>query len=84
MKQLGIETGLDLRAQSLAFLQQYFRKMGSYYYWAARGIDERPVRADRIRKSIGVENTFGADLLTYEEGNRPVMAALRRVCGLGW
>ena len=58
MKQLGIDTGLDLRAQSPAFLQRYFGKMGSYYYWAARGIDERPVRADRIRKSIGVENTF--------------------------
>src|SRR6266566_4403443 len=58
MEQLGIRTGLDLRAQTLDFLQQHFGKAGSYYYWAARGIDERPVRADRIRKSVGAENTF--------------------------
>jgi DNA polymerase-4 len=55
MKRLGIETGLDVRARTLAFLQQHFGKAGSYYYWAARGVDERPVRADRIRKSIGAE-----------------------------
>src|SRR5439155_15506532 len=66
MEQLGIRTGLDLRAQTLAFLQRHFGKAGAYYYWAARGIDERPVRADRIRKSVGAENTFPADLFTYE------------------
>jgi DNA polymerase-4 len=66
MAGLGIETGLDLRAQSQPFLQQHFGKAGSYYYWAARGVDERPVRADRVRKSVGAENTFPADLFTYE------------------
>ena len=66
MEQLGIRTGLELRAKTLAFLQQHFGKAGSYYYWAARGIDDRPVRADRARKSIGAENTFPADLFTYE------------------
>src|SRR5256885_621324 len=66
MEQLGIRTGLDLRAQTLDFLQQHFGKAGSYYYWAARGIDERPVRADRVRKSVGAENTFPIDLFTYE------------------
>jgi DNA polymerase-4 len=66
MERLGIRTGLDLRAQTLGFLQQHFGKAGSYYYWAARGVDERPVRADRIRKSVGAENTFPADLFSYE------------------
>jgi DNA polymerase-4 len=66
MELLGIKTGLDLRAQASAFLQQHFGKVGTYYYWAARGIDERPVRADRVRKSVGVENTFPADLFTYD------------------
>jgi len=63
---LGIETGLDLKGQAEGFLQHHFGKAGSYYYWAARGIDERPVRADQMRKSIGAENTFPADLLTRE------------------
>src|ERR1700726_2088061 len=31
MTRLGIATGLDLRAPSLAFLQQHFGKAGSYY-----------------------------------------------------
>ena len=66
MARLGIKVGLDLRAQTLAFLQQHFGKAGSYYYGVARGIDERPVRADRIRKSVGAENTFPADPFTYE------------------
>ena len=66
MERLGIGTGLDLRAQTLEFLKRQFGKVGSYYYWASRGIDERPVVADRIRKSVGAENTFPADLHTYE------------------
>ena len=80
MSGLGIETGLDLRAQTLEFLQQHFGKAGSYYYWAARGIDERPVRADRIRKSVGAENTFPADLSTYEAARD----ALREIVDKVW
>src|SRR5262245_19762434 len=62
MARLGIGTGLDLKSQTLEFLQHHFGKAGSYYYWAARGVDERPVRAERIRKSVGAENTFPSDL----------------------
>jgi DNA polymerase IV len=62
----GIWTGLDIRNQSLAFLQENFGKSGSYYYWISRGIDERPVRANRIRKSVGAENTFFTDLTEFD------------------
>src|SRR5436309_6862514 len=31
-------------------------KAGTFYYWISRGVDERPVRADRARKSVGAEN----------------------------
>src|SRR5438874_6812281 len=65
MSGLGIETRFDLKGQTLEFLQQHFGKVSSYYYWAARGVDERPVRADRIRKSVGAENTFPADLFAH-------------------
>src|ERR1700730_18392603 len=81
MGRLGIKTGLDLRAQTLAFLQQHFGKAGSYYYWAARGVDERPVRADRIRKSVGAENTFAADLFTYEAARDALRAIVDKVWG---
>lgn len=62
MKALGIENGADLEAQSLEFLQRHFRSSGEYYYWIARGIDHRRVKPDRVRKSVGGENTFFDDV----------------------
>lgn len=62
MRKLGIETGADLKAQSLQFLAQHFGKSGPYFYGLARGIDERPVNPDRVRKSVGAEDTFGQDI----------------------
>jgi DNA polymerase IV len=62
----GIWTGLDIRNQSLAFLQEHFGKSGTYYYWISRGVDDRPVRANRIRKSVGAENTFFTDLTEFD------------------
>jgi DNA polymerase-4 len=83
MNRLGIETGLDLRGQTISFLQQHFGKSGPYFYWIARGIDERPVRADRVRKSIGAENTFAADLFSFEEAREallPIIDTVWRHC----
>ena len=67
MNQLGIFTGRDIKGRSLSFLQERFGKAGIYYYSICRGIDPRPVRADRIRKSVGAENTFLKDLTGFEE-----------------
>jgi len=66
MNALGLYTGLDMRNQTLEFMQAKFGKAGSYYYWISRGVDYREVRADRIRKSIGAENTFFTDLTEFE------------------
>src|SRR6516162_3766625 len=44
------------------------------------GVDERPVRADRIRKSVGAENTFPADLFVYEAARD----ALREIVDKVW
>jgi len=66
MNRLGIHTGLDLRACDLPFLLKAFGKAGRFYYWIARGVDERPVRANRIRNSIGTETTFFEDLTSFE------------------
>ena len=67
MDKLGIHTGADLRRCSREFLAQQFGKSGDYFYLAARAIDHRPVRADRVRKSIGSENTFFHDLFKHED-----------------
>ncbi|MBW9076069.1 DNA polymerase IV [Agrobacterium deltaense] len=62
MHRLGIETGAELKAQSMQFLTQHFGKMGPYFYGIARGIDERQVQPDRVRKSVGAEDTFVQDI----------------------
>jgi DNA polymerase-4 len=62
MHNLGIQTGADLRAKSLAFLQQHFGNGADWYFAIARGIDDRPVNPNRERKSSGSETTFDRDL----------------------
>lgn len=63
MQRLGIYTGSDLKKLSKLQLQTQFGRAGGYYYNIARGIDERPVSANRKRKSIGSETTFSEDTL---------------------
>ncbi|UUY01305.1 DNA polymerase IV [Sphingomonas sp. J315] len=62
MKRLGIETGADLKARSIAFLAQHFGSSAEWYHGIARGIDDRPVNPSRERKSSGAETTFDRDL----------------------
>ncbi|WP_140231148.1 DNA polymerase IV [Sphingomonas japonica] len=63
MARLGIVTGADLRAQSLDFLRAHFGSAAEWYHAIARGIDDRPVNPDRVRKSSGSETTFDRDLI---------------------
>ncbi|MBV6628068.1 MAG: DNA polymerase IV [Rivularia sp. (in: Bacteria)] len=62
MKKLGIHNGANLKERQLEFLIRYFGKAGNYYYNIARGKDNRAVQPNRIRKSIGAENSFAEDL----------------------
>ncbi|MGX7953179.1 DNA polymerase IV [Tsuneonella sp. HG249] len=62
MARLGIETGADLAAKDLPWLRAHFGSFADYLYRAARGIDLRAVRANRIRKSVGGERTFSEDI----------------------
>ncbi len=62
MDRLGIQTGGDLKRQSLAWMTRHFGKVGLHYYNIARAIDERTVNPQRIRKSVGTERTFDKDL----------------------
>ncbi|WP_308200378.1 DNA polymerase IV [Bradyrhizobium sp. 190] len=80
MNSLGLYTGLDMRNQSLEFMQANFGKAGSYYYWISRGVDDREIRANRIRKSVGAENTFSADLTEFG----PMLAELQPLIDKVW
>jgi DNA polymerase-4 len=93
MHELGIRTGADLARWSLEELQATFGKRGPFYYGIARGIDERPVRPVRERKSYGSETTFERDLSAVEamrEALEPLAAdvleglAQRGLCADTW
>ena len=62
MNRLGIKTGLDLRTKNRFELAKHFGKSADYFYQIARGIDNRPVRSTRVRKSLGKETTFKDDI----------------------
>ena len=62
MNDLGIFKGADLRQKSMAFLEEHFGNGATWFYNVSRGEDQRPVHADRIRKSSGSETTFHEDL----------------------
>jgi DNA polymerase IV len=67
MRKKGITNGFELKQKSKIQLQQWFGKAGSYYFHVARGEDFRAVNPDRIRKSIGAENTYSQDLNTINQ-----------------
>ncbi|MGW8123901.1 DNA polymerase IV [Roseivirga echinicomitans] len=67
MHDLGIHTGLDLKQWTKEALKVKFGKAGAFYYDIVRGDDQRPVNPNRIRKSLGAENTFDYDLIEIDD-----------------
>jgi DNA polymerase IV len=66
MESLGIKTGADLKKWDEVELVKQFGKSGHHYYRIVRGIDNRQVKPNRIRKSIGKERTFSDDVADFE------------------
>ncbi|MEY3240704.1 MAG: polymerase [Bacteroidota bacterium] len=62
MRKIGIHNGYDLKQRTLLELARRFGKAGRFYYNIVRGIDDRRVHSNWVRKSISVENTFLSDL----------------------
>ncbi|MEO0895621.1 MAG: DNA polymerase IV [Bacteroidota bacterium] len=76
MKRLGIHTGADLKKKSEIELVRLFGKVGRHYFRIVRAEDDRPVKPNRIRKSVGAENTFSEDIPDTEtmlEKLRPIL-----------
>lgn len=82
MQRLGIHTGADLRTWSEAELSKNFGKSGSYYYRIARGVDDRAVKSNRVRKSIGKETTFSSDLTDINEIRSRLIAIAEKISTL--
>jgi len=62
MKANQIFKGSDLLPYSKWELQQLFGKTGGFLYDIARGVDDRVVQSERVRKSVGAEMTFSEDV----------------------
>ncbi len=67
MHELGLFCGKDLQKAELQLLIRHFGKVGNFFYQVAHGIDHRPVMPHRVRKSVGIENTFLYDLENQKE-----------------
>jgi DNA polymerase-4 len=63
---MGITTVGDLRRLQEDDLTTHFGKTGQWFYRIARGIDEREVNPHRERQSVGAEDTFASDLVSWE------------------
>lgn len=78
MHSLGIRTGADLKQWTEVDLVERFGKVGRFYYSIARAQDDRPVQPNRIRKSIGAENSYDPDL----SDRTAVLSALEEVANV--
>lgn len=80
MAKLGVNTGADLALKDEAWLLQHFGSWGAYLFWAARGIDHRPVNANAVRKSVGAESTYFFDKRSAAE----LHDALEEIINVVW
>ncbi len=62
MHKLNLKTCKDLQNFGADALTEHFGSFGERLFQLSKGIDNRPVSTDRIRKSVSVENTFDTDL----------------------
>lgn len=67
MHEIGVKNGHDLLLLSEDELVARFGKVGRYYYRIARCQDDRQVRTNRVRKSVGAERTFERNITQLSE-----------------
>lgn len=58
----GLYSCADILSWSRPDLVHHFGRFGDRLFDLARGQDDRPVKVERIRKSVSTENTFAQDL----------------------
>lgn len=66
LAELGIATAGDLRQRPLAELEQRFGRWGRRLHELSHGIDDHPVKTERLAVQVSAEDTFESDLLLDE------------------
>ena len=79
LHQMGVFTGADLLKISEISLIDRFGRLGFDLYRKARGIDNSPVKSNRIRKSIGKEKTYSKVLNLEEDIKKELTLLSERV-----
>ncbi len=77
MHKMGISFGKDLKKITEFELIRKFGKQGSYYYHISRAVDNREVKPNRLRKSVGAENTFEYDIADTNEMKQELLSIAR-------
>lgn len=77
LRNLGVNSGYDLRQLSINKLESIFKNRGYLFYQLARGIDDRKVEPYRERKSVGSETTLSINLDMNDE---EVLDILDEIC----
>lgn len=83
MHAMGIATGADLAALTIDEMVSKFGRSAQYWFDLSRGIDDREVKPNRERKSVGAEDTFRDDISTIEEARAmtaPLVDKVWSVC----
>ncbi len=62
----GYRTVGDLQTSEARDLIRHYGETGLWLHQRSRGIDNRPVRTDAIRKSVSAERTFNDDISDYK------------------
>ncbi len=65
--QMNIVTCAELQRFSLLELVDQFGRFGERLYDMCRGVDNRSVQTDRVRKSVSVEQTFAVDRVSLSD-----------------
>ncbi len=81
MRSMGWQTAKDLRQVPLPEMMRHFGKAGYMYYQFVRGIDDRPVRSRRVRKSVGCEHTYETDIRIPTERSQALDVLVEELMG---
>jgi len=79
MHRLNLRTCKDLQNFGADALTEHFGSFGERLFELSRGIDNRPVSTDRIRKSVSVENTFDTDLPDLDSSLEAMLGLLPKL-----
>ena len=79
MHRLNLRTCKDLQSFGAEALTENFGSFGERLFELSRGIDNRPVSIDRIRKSVSVENTFDTDLPDLDSSLEAMLGLLPKL-----